>query len=39
MATLLNNSDTGTLTSLYNKSKDFGADFSSEELVEYLKEG
>lgn len=39
MATLLNNSDTGTLTSLYNRSKDYGADFSSEELVEYLKEG
>ena len=39
MATLLNNSDTGTLTSLYNRSKDYGADFSSEELLEYLKEG
>ena len=39
MATLLNNSDTGTLTSLYNRSRDYGADFSSEELVEYLKEG
>ena len=39
MATLLNNSDTGTLTSLYNKAKDYGADFSSEELIEYLKEG
>ena len=39
MATLLNNSDAGTLTSLYNKAKDYGADFSSEELLEYLKEG
>ena len=39
MKTLLNNSDTGTLTSLYNRAKDYGADFSSEELVEYLKEG
>ena len=39
MATLLNNSDTGTLTSLYNRAKDYGADFSSEELLEYLKEG
>ena len=39
METLLNNSDTGTLTSLYNKSKDYGADFSSEELTEFLKEG
>lgn len=39
MATLLNNSDTGSLTSLYNRSKDYGSDFSSEELVEYLKEG
>ena len=39
METLLNNSDIETLTSLYNKSKDYGADFSSEELLEYLKEG
>ena len=39
METLLNNSDTGTLTSLYNRAKDYGADFSSEELLEYLKEG
>ena len=39
MSTLLNNSDISSLTSLYNKSKDYGADFSSEELVEYLKEG
>ena len=39
METLLNNSDTGTLTTLYNRSKDYGADFSSEELIEYLKEG
>ena len=39
METLLNNSDMGTLTSLYNRSKDYGAVFSSEELIEYLKEG
>ena len=39
MKTLLSNSDTGTLTSLYNRAKDFGVDFSSEELLEYLKEG
>lgn len=39
MTTLLNNSDVNSLTSLYNKSKEYGADFSSEELVEYLKEG
>ena len=39
MATLLSNSDTGTLTSLYNRSKDYGADFTSDELTEYLKEG
>ena len=39
METLLNNSDTGTLTSLYNRSKDYGADFTSDELTEYLKEG
>ena len=39
MKTLLSNSDTGTLTSLYNRAKDYGADLSSEELLEYLKEG
>ena len=39
METLLNNSDTGTLTSLYNRAKDYGADFTSDELTEYLKEG
>ena len=39
METLLNNSDIESLTSLYNRSKDYGADFTSDELTEYLKEG
>ena len=36
--TLLENSDIGSLQSLYNDSKKHGAKFNSDELREYLKE-